>query len=834
MPPPLPPPPPSPPPSVSDTLVYSGRRLPHELLRYYSLNIKSLFDKIKVTKNEFQTVDKFTSRISSKLIPTANKDNLRKAYDILNILESTIMEMAAEYDKLCKHMSQTETYDLTDAIKNAHMKTALINVEAILKKGGPLSKETFLEFCKYAQLNIDNIYKPNSAMVHQYSNDIINLFPGFKSTKLNKELLLTINHSFDRIDETKGLNCKPTDFTGPTKVISLISEKIITTSKASTQYSKIIFDGSIYISMIWVTYYNTLTESEQLEVDRLFVPTVTKVNDKDNTAIFGPRVGTVVEVPRQLIEMLVELNKNNNYITKLIEDTNMEWRLIETMFKEDKVQLWLDVVKDVNDKLSKMYDLYQKIKDDFDIVQGKFKTIYDRRIAKEKELAEIAAHGPPPLPPIPPSPPHPPVDPHQDFIYKATVLTSKAHAKVISGGILKFSLKHPNNVDYMKELCNYAKVSIEHIYKVHSSLVYNDYRTFDPKIIYALQPDKTDDINEISEIQNILDNLTNISTYCDVFKQTTGDYSKSLNDILVKIKDTFQYGIYSSTTLSHGINCLNYIIDKSIMLGFVLQSNADKKLMTLLLDGVKVLKESNIKFERDIKAIEMLIRSSVLMKTPSKDLKKLFTNLKQLNDNIAIMAQNYNSFKQIFDKYKVAIIDKLPAVPLPPPPVPPPLPSLPPPGPPLQPPGPPPPGPPPPGPPPPGPPPPGPPPPGPPPPPPPPPASASGAPPAVSVPDFLKEIDVIIAQTATVMNAAMATMGIAQQSPPLPISRSTPSSANFKKIAETHLRDPATRIKNIFDTYIERKSKDLRLKNNECDKHRDPLVQNIRHCINYL
>jgi len=852
VPPPLPPPPPSPPPSVSDTLVYSGRRLPHELLTYYSLNIKSLFKKIKDTKKEFYTVDKFTSRISSKLIPTANKDNLRKAYDILNTLEITIMEMAAEYNKLCKHMNQDETSDLNDAIKDAQLKTSLINVETILKKGGPLSKEAFLEFCKYAQMCINNIYKPNSHEVHQYSNGIISSFlTNFKGKKQDQVLLDIINKSYTTLNTIESLQCKPTDFTSPTEVISLISEKIIITSKASTQYSKIIFDGSRYISMIWATYYNKLTKSEQLEVDRFTTIPMIPLDQSEEKKPLGPIIfspttgGWIVQVPPNLLKFLTQLNKNNNDIIKLIEDTNMKWNplTIETMLKEGKVQLWLDVLKDVNDKLSKMYDLYNKIKDDFEKVKVKFKSIDDRRIAEAKELAEIAAHGPPPLPPLPPIPPSPPREKtHEDYINEATILTSKAHAKVTSNMV-----DEPENYDYMKKLCNYAKVSIEHIYRVHSSLVYSDNNKFDPKIRYALQLAKTKYINEIYNIQDILNRIT-ISKYCDVFKQTTGDYAQSLKDILKKIKETFEYGIKSSTTLSNGINCLDYIIGKLIEHSIVSVSDADKKRIKLLLNGLRVLKESNDKFKRDIIAIRELIRSSVLMKTPSEDLKKLFTNLKQLNDNIASMAQNYISFKQIFDKYKAAIIAMLPDVPPPQPPGPPPLPPVPPS---IVPPT--------------GPPPPAPPqqPPGPPPLPPVPPvsgvssisghahsggpassasvvppqlppipisASSPSAPGASLIVQFLGEIKKSIEDTATLLHGAIDPAFMGPVTIPDIVDNKIAYSANIRETAEEHILKHVTTIQRDSTLYVNQTITALGKLLQEYTHSKQPLLDNIDHC----
>ena len=810
-PPPPPPPHPHPPPVVSHT----PRRLPHELITYYRLNIKSLFDKIQGTKNEFDDVDKFTSRLSTGLIPTANKDNLRKAYYILKTLQTTIMEMAAEYTKLCEHMNQDEKSDLDDDIKDAQLKTALINVETILKKGGALSKEAFLEFCKYAQLNIDNIYKPNSDEVREYSNGIISsLLTNFKGKKQDQVLLNIINNSYNTLNTIESLQCKPTDFTSPTEVISLISEKIIITSKASTQYSKIIFDGSRYISMVCESYYNGVNKNDQSIIDSIGKG----ITENTTSGVFKKNIVTTKYTGK-----LEQLNGLNEQVQKLIQDTdNMKVGRLPTTksSKEETVQLWLTTLKNVNEKLASMYDLYNEIKGEFEKVKDKFNSIDDRRIAEAKELAEIAAHGPPPLPPIPPSPPREKT--HEDYINEATILTSKAHIKVTSNMV-----DEPENYDYMKKLCNYAKVSIEHIYRVHSSLVYSDINKFDPKIRYALQLAKTEYITEIHKIQNILNTIT-ISKYCVKFKQTTGYYPKSLRKILKKIKKTFEYGIKSSTTLTNGINCLDYIIERSI----VSVSDADQKRMKLLLNVLRVLKESNDKFERDIIGTPVLVRSSVLMKTPSEELKKLFTNLKQLNDNLAIMAQNYNSFKQIFDKYKVAIIARLPDVPPPTPPIPPPLPPVPPtgvssgaggPA--------------------------APPPPGPapghphgptaapvagivsgqPPPPPPPPAAAS-APPAVPV-AFLQEIKRIITQAAT----ALYQVTIPPPPPPSPLNIpqltfTPPSSADFKDIARLYLQDVALYIQQKFKTHISETTEELNSKLGKYNDSKKELIENVKHC----
>jgi hypothetical protein len=111
------------------------------------------------------------------------------------------------------------------------------------------------------------------------------------------------------------------------------------------------------------------------------------------------------------------------------------------------------------------------------------------------------------------------------------------------------------------------------------------------------------------------------------------------------------------------MNCLDYIIGESIKSGSIVLDTKTEKRRDLLMNGVRVLKESNDKFKRDIDDIRELVRSSVLKKTPSDSLKKLFTNLKQLNDNIAVMVKNYNSFKKIFNANKDRIIAGLPDVP---------------------------------------------------------------------------------------------------------------------------------------------------------------------------
>ena len=808
VPPPLPPPPPPPP---MDLPPPSRRKLPHELLTYYRFNIKSLLDKITDTKTEFDNVDKFTSRLSTGLIPTAKKDNLRKAYDILNTLESTIMEMVKEYDALCSDIGKDETDDLKDAIKKAEMKTAIIKVETIIKKGGPLSKKAFLEFCKYAQLNIDNIYKPNSNEVYQYSIDIISLLKDSRLNEKQKNLIKFIRVGYKEVASSK-LYCNEVYQNTPQEqTLFSVLAALQYTTEVSNKYNNMIFYGAKLIRRLYDNYPGLTDPSVTANIGNIIT-----IEDKKGVNFLSKKKQNKYEYTG-ILANLNELNKDIENITAEIKAENDKSEVDNTIkintTHNDKIKSWLDTLKNVNEKLASMYDLYNQIKDEFEKVKVKFKSIDDRRIAEAKELAEIAAHGPPPLLPIPPSPPPSPpppspVDPHQVLINEATIKTTKAHSKVTSN-----ISDEPENYDYMKKLCEYAGVSIEHIYRVHSSLVYSDIKKFHPKINNALQPAKTNDIYEIYNIQDILNRIT-ISKYCDVFKQTTGDYAESLKDILQKIKETFEYGIKSSTTLSNGINCLDYIIGKLIEHSIMSVSDADKKRIKLLLNGLRVLKESNDKFKRDIIAIRELIRSSVLMKTPSEDLKKLFTNLKQLNDNIASMAQNYISFKQIFDKYKAAIIAMLPDVPPPQPPGPPPLPPVPPSR--VPPTGPPPPAPPqPPG--------------QPPPLPPVPPVSGVSSIGAAmsSIPNFLQEIKQSITDSATLL---FGIMQVPFQPIPDFVVDEQRATANIRETTNTNIKVSASTIIAMFFNNIERRKGELEVLIQRYDNSKQRLLSNIQHC----
>jgi DNA-binding Lrp family transcriptional regulator len=301
-----------------------------------------------------------------------------------------------------------------------------------------------------------------------------------------------------------------------------------------------------------------------------------------------------------------------------------------------------------------------------------------------------------------------------------------------------------------------------------------------------------------------------------------------LGNILKKIKDTFNYGIKSSTALSHGMSFLDYIIGVSINNGSVTLDPKTQKRRELLLNELRLLKESNDKFKRDINSIPELVRSSVLKKTPSDSLKKLFTNLKQLNDNIAVMVKNYNSFKKIFNTVKDAIIAGLPGLPPPVPPrsgptgPPPPLPPLPPSGgvapggAPQQPPAPAPPGP------------------QQPPLPPVPPGSGPSAVASVaavatmsSIPQFLEEIKQSITDSATLL------FGITKQPlQPIPdfvVDQQT-ATANIRETTKTNIEVPASTIIAMFFQNIERRKGELEQLIQRYNTSKQTLLSNIQHC----
>jgi hypothetical protein len=250
----------------------------------------------------------------------------------------------------------------------------------------------------------------------------------------------------------------------------------------------------------------------------------------------------------------------------------------------------------------------------------KFNSIDNRRISEENELAEIAAHGPPPLPPIPPPPPREKT--HQDYINEATLTTNKADSEVVSEWTLPPSNKsitsYKQTYHYMKQLCNYAKISIDHIYKVHASLIHDDFNAYDQKIRYFLTKNHPAIGTDIKRFSDDI-NKTDTSTYCNDFTDNAR-IREALNSILVKIQDTFNYGIECSTIIKHGIDGLSNIVDK---LDIPLPK-AKNRIITLLIDGVEVLNKSNSKFSRDILAIQALVQTGFIdTSTPVKELKKL-------------------------------------------------------------------------------------------------------------------------------------------------------------------------------------------------------------------
>ena len=658
--------------SVAAPPVYSGRSLPHELLTYYTLKIDSLRTKITESKNEFKEVKNFKSLIVGKIIDIANQDNLKKARKILKTINDTILEMVKEYNILCDKVSAVGKVDDDDDIQNAKLHSAAIKIENIMKKGDPVSKEAFLEFCKYAQLSIDNIYKPNSSEVHQYSDGIISLLKDSRLNEKQKSLIKFIRDGYKEVASSK-LYCNEVYQNTPQEqTLFSVLAALQNTTEVINKYNNLICYGAKFIRRLYDNYPGLTDPSVTDEIGNIIT-----IEDKKGVNFLSKKKQNKYEYTG-ILAKLNGLNKDIENITAEIKAEYDRSELDNTIkintTHNDKIKSWLDTLKNVNEKLASMYDFYGQIKAEFDKVKDKFKLFDERRISEENELAEIAAHGPPPLPPIPPPPPREKT--HEDYINEATITTSKAHFEVVPEWSLKKNSLIKSNkrtYHYMKQLCNYAKISIDHIYKVNASLIADDFDAYDTKIMYFLT---TQHQNIVSDIKSQTDSIIDKSTldYCNVFSDDA-KMTDALTNILNKIKETFNYGINCSNIIKHGIDGLKYIVDQ---IGTSLP-NAKKRIITLLLNGVEVLNESNDKFRRDIVEIDKLVRDGLIFKTtPGEELKKLFTNLKQLNDNIASMVQNYNSLKKIFNEIQADIIDNLPDVPPPPPPTPPPPPPIPP------------------------------------------------------------------------------------------------------------------------------------------------------------
>jgi hypothetical protein len=111
-------------------------------------------------------------------------------------------------------------------------------------------------------------------------------------------------------------------------------------------------------------------------------------------------------------------------------------------------------------------------------------------------------------------------------------------------------------------------------------------------------------------------------------------------------------------------------------------------------------------------------------------------------------------------------------------------------------------------------------------------AAASGAPAAVSVNDFLKEIKGIIKEAADALDrVSNPTSQTDPQIPDFTLTSAT-SSANFREIAENHLRVPAFTIQREFDTRIDKTIAELGPTINEYQNSRKELLENIHYCTN--
>jgi hypothetical protein len=110
-------------------------------------------------------------------------------------------------------------------------------------------------------------------------------------------------------------------------------------------------------------------------------------------------------------------------------------------------------------------------------------------------------------------------------------------------------------------------------------------------------------------------------------------------------------------------------------------------------------------------------------------------------------------------------------------------------------------------------------------------AAASGAPAAVSVNDFLKEIKGIIKEAADALDrVSNPTSQTDPQIPDFTLTSAT-SSANFREIADKYLiNDYASTIKDMFDKHIGETNDNLKNKFESYEQSRQKLVDNIQHC----
>ena len=274
-------------------------------------------------------------------------------------------------------------------------------------------------------------------------------------------------------------------------------------------------------------------------------------------------------------------------------------------------------------------------------------------LARARAAARIIP--PAPVPPLPPPPVPPLLLTHEQIVAAAWKEVTRTSGKLNRATITKTQAE-PNR-EYAKKLCEYARVSVDHIYKVNAAIVKQDMDAIHAEMKkidvsrYLPQGNTAGDV--ITHIETTITTITgqNTDNYCADFNVSTKSYTDILKSILGNIQKTVGVDKKCVDVIVNSVSVIREIIRPYE--GSILNPN----LNTLNVDIFPKIQKMKNTLNSDITALNDEINGLTKwslgwvkdIQTDRDNLKRLSDNLYKINDKIVEMMGFY---KQVVDIYK--------------------------------------------------------------------------------------------------------------------------------------------------------------------------------------
>jgi hypothetical protein len=273
-------------------------------------------------------------------------------------------------------------------------------------------------------------------------------------------------------------------------------------------------------------------------------------------------------------------------------------------------------------------------------------------LARARAAALVVPPAPvPPLPPLPAVPP-PPLT-HEQIVAAAWREVERTSAMLNQATITKKQAE-PNR-EYAKKLCEYARVSVDHIYKVNAAIVRQDMDAIDAEmknIVVSKNPfqGKTVGFFITNSIGATIGKITGNDTqnYCADFNDPSKSYTDILKSILGNIQKTVDVDKKCVDVIVNSVSVIREIIRPYDTLTTTYKNELHTKLFPMIKKIKEQLNTEITELNQQIKVITNL-GWFTSVKTDKDNLKRLSDNLHEINKKIGEMMEFY---KQVVKIYK--------------------------------------------------------------------------------------------------------------------------------------------------------------------------------------